>query len=212
MDKELFLETLLYRSPPHLIEHLRLVLFPLSFAVIIAFPLGILLTRPGWRRLANWVLSFLNAGQTIPPLAVIAVFLPFLGLGFRPAVIALTLYMLLPIARNTIAGILSVPEEVKEAARGMGMTSMQILMKVELPLSFPVVMAGIKTSTVLVVGTAVLASLVGGKGMGAIIFGGINFRQVELILAGTILIGLMAIVLERLLSFIELFFTPPHLK
>ncbi len=212
MDSQLFLDTLLQRSPPHILEHARLVLVPLGLAVLLAFPIGVFLTRPQYRRYAGRVMAVLNAGQTVPPLAVIAVFLPFLGLGFRPAVIALTIYALLPIARNTIAGISSVSEDVKEAARGMGMTPWEVFTQVELLLGLPVIMVGIKTSAVLTVGTAVLAALVGGRGMGAVIFAGINFFRPELILAGTLIIGLMAIILERLLTLAEWFILPRHLR
>ncbi len=212
MDSRLFLEALLQRSPPHILEHARLVLFPLLLAVLLAFPLGVMLTRPRYRHYSGRVLAVLNAGQTVPPLAVIAVFLPFLGLGFRPAVTALTIYALLPIARNTIAGISSVPEELKEAARGMGMTSWEVFARVELLLGLPVIMVGLKTSAVLTVGTAVLAALVGGRGMGAVIFAGINFFRPELILAGTLVIGLMAILLERMLTLLEYLILPRHMR
>ncbi len=207
-----FLSAMLERSPPHIIEHLQLVLIPLTIATAIAFPMGVLLTRPHFRRFTGRVMSILNAGQTIPPLAVIAIFFPFLGLGYLPAIIALTIYALLPIARNTLAGLASIPQEVINAGRGMGMTEWEILKQVEIPLSLPVVMSGIKTSAVLTAGTAALAALVGGKGMGAVIFAGINFFRVELILAGTIYIGIIAISLDRALSYVELRFTPNYMK
>lgn len=210
MDR--FIEAMFDRSPPYILEHLQLVLIPLAVATAIAFPVGVLLTRPRFRRYTNRVMAVFNAGQTIPPLAVIAVFFPFFGLGYRPALIALTIYALLPIARNTLAGLSGVPNEVKEAARGMGMTEWQILSQVEIPLSLPVVMSGIKTSAVLTAGTAALAALVGGKGMGAVIFAGINFFRMELILAGTIYIGLIAVLLDRFLTFIESRLTPLYMK
>lgn len=166
---------MLVPSSPFVWEHLQLVLIPLSIATLIAFPAGVLLTRPSLRHYTGRVMGIFNAGQTIPPLAVIAVFSPFFGLGYRPAVIALTIYALLPIARNTLAGLRGVPQEVKEAARGMGMKEWQVLSQAEIPLSLSVIMSGIKTSAVLTAGTAALAALVGGKGMGAIIFAGINF-------------------------------------
>ena len=207
-----FVEAMFDRSPPYILEHIQLVLIPLTIATAIAFPIGVLLTRPRYQRYTERVMSIFNAGQTIPPLAVIAVFFPFLGLGYRPALIALTIYALLPIARNTLAGLSGVPREVKEAARGMGMTEWQILTQVEIPLSLPVVMSGIKTSAVLTAGTAALAALIGGKGMGAVIFAGINFFRMELILAGTLYIGLIAILLDRILSFIENKLTPSYMK
>ncbi len=207
-DTERFITALIKQSPPHLLEHIQLVLIPLLIAFLIAFPAGILLTRPRLRRYSEKVMAVFNAGQTIPPLAVIALFFPFLGLGYRPALVALTIYALLPIARNTLSGIVGIAPEIKEAAKGMGMTGREILFKVEIPLSIPVIMTGVKTSAVLTAGTAALAAMVGGKGMGAVIFAGINFFRPELILAGTILIGLLAIVLDRLLTLIENLIAP----
>jgi osmoprotectant transport system permease protein len=211
-DPQIFLEAMTIKAPGYILEHLYLVLIPMGIALVIALPTGIILTRPGYRHLSRKVMAVLGAGQTIPPLAVIAVFFPFLGLGYGPAVLALTLYALLPIARNTITAISGVSEDIKEAARGMGMTPWQVLKRVELPLSVPGIMTGIKTSAVLTVSTAVLAALVGGKGMGAIIFAGINFFRPELILAGTIYIGTMAIIMERFISLMEWMITPAHLR
>ncbi len=212
LDPEIFLEAMTTGAPRYILEHLFLVLIPMSIALVIAMPTGIILTRAGYRHLSRKVMAVLSAGQTIPPLAVIAVFFPFLGLGYGPAVLALTIYALLPIARNTITAISGVPEDIKEAARGMGMTPWQVLKQVELPLSVPGIMAGIRTSAVLTVSTAVLAALVGGKGMGAIIFAGINFFRPELILAGTIYIGAMAVIIERCLTLMEWMMSPAHLR
>ena len=212
LDRQIFLEAMTIGAPGYILEHLYLVLIPMSIALAIALPTGIILTRPGYRHLTRKVMAVLGAGQTIPPLAVIAVFFPFLGLGYGPAVLALTIYALLPIARNTITAISGVSEDVKEAARGMGMTRWQVLKSVELPLSVPGIMAGIRTSAVLTVSTAVLAALVGGKGMGAIIFAGINFFRPELVLAGTIYIGAMAIIMERCITMMEWVMTPAHLR
>ncbi len=211
-DLDIFMDALTQRAPQYLVEHLQLVVIPLSIAAFIALSAGIILTRPGFRHLADRVMVLFNAGQTIPPLAVIAIFFPFLGLGYGPAILALTIYALLPISRNTIAAVSAVPREVLDAARGMGMTSWQVLCRVELPLSVPTIMAGIRTSAVLTVSTAVLAALVGGKGMGAIIFAGINFFRPELVLAGTIYIGAMAVAMERVIAFVEWLISPAHLK
>lgn len=210
MDR--FITTLLERSPPHAWEHLQLVLIPLSIAFAVAFPVAVLLTRPRFIKHAERVMALFNAGQTIPPLAVIAVFFPFLGLGREPALLALTIYALLPIARNTLAGLKGVSRDIIEAARGMGMTEWDILLRVEIPLSIPVVMAGVKISAILISGTAALGSLVGGGGMGAVIFAGIDFFRVELVLAGTLIIVAIAILLDRGLTVIESLLTPVHLK
>jgi len=211
-EMERFMTALLDRSPPHALEHLQLVLIPVVIAFLIAFTAAMLLTRERYVKYTDRVMTIFNIGQTIPPLAVIAVFFPFLGLGREPALFALTIYALLPIARNTLAGLKGVPGDVKEAARGMGMTEWEMLFKVEIPLSMPVVMAGIKISVVLTSGTAALGALVGGGGMGAVIFAGIDFFRAELIIAGTIIIGVIAITLDRLLTVIDNILTPPHMK
>ena len=211
-DMDLFINGLVNRSPSHAVEHLLLVIIPLSIAITVGCSIGIILTRPRFRWLTPQVMSVLNAGQCIPPLAVIAIFLPFLGLGWGPAIMALTIYCLLPITRNTIAGLDGVPHDVKESALGMGMSHREVFFKVEVPLSLPVVLAGVKTSTVLTVGTAVLASLVAAGGMGTVIFAGIDFFQQELIVAGTLVIGAIAIFFERLITLVERIFVPKHLR
>ena len=211
-DLNLFVDALIHQSPPHMLDHIMLVLIPLGIAITVGCSIGIVLTRPRFRWLTPQVMSILNAGQCIPPLAVIAIFLPFLGLGWGPAVMALTIYCLLPITRNTIAGLDGVSDEVKESAKGMGMSNQEVFWKVEVPLRLPVVLSGVKTSTVLTVGTAVLASLVGAGGMGVVIFAGIDFFQQELIVAGTLIIGAIAIFIERIITLIERIFVPKHLR
>jgi len=212
MSLDELLSALIYRSPPHIIEHLQIVSLSLFAAVLISFPLGIILTRHNYKHYGERVLAILNIGQTIPPLAVICIFLPFFGIGTRPAVFALTIYALLPIARNTIAGLTSVPNDIKESARGMGMKDKEVLMQVELPLSLPVILTGIKTSAILTIGTATLAALVGAGGMGAVIFAGINFFKVELVIAGTLVLAIMAIIFERMIAIFEIVLLPKHMR
>ncbi len=211
-EMERFISALIDRSPPHALVHLQLVLIPVAIAFLIAFPVAVMLTRRRFMKYTDRVMTFFNMGQTIPPLAIIAVFFPFLGLGREPALFALTIYALLPIARNTLAGLKGVPQEIKEAARGVGMSEWEMLTKVEIPLSMPVVMAGVKISVVLTSGTAALGALVGGGGMGAVIFAGIDFFRAELIVAGTLIIAAIAIVLDRILTLIDSMLTPPHMK
>lgn len=209
---ERFISALIDRSPPHALVHMQLVLIPVVVAFLIAFPVAVLLTRRRFMKYTDRVMTIFNMGQTIPPLAIIAIFFPFLGLGREPALFALTIYALLPIARNTLAGLKGVPQDVKEAARGVGMSEWEMLMRVEIPLSMPVVMAGVKISVVLTSGTAALGALVGGGGMGAVIFAGIDFFRAELIVAGTLVIGAIAIILDRILTLIDYMLTPPHMK
>ena len=209
---EEFLTALIDRSPPHILEHLYLVVVAVSMAVIISFPLSVVLTREKFYHLSGKFLGLFNIGQTVPPLAVISIFLPFLGVGTGPALLALTIYALLPIARNTIAGLMKVPQEMKEAARGMGMNNWEVFFQVEIPFSLPVILTGLKTSVVLTIGTATLASLVGAGGMGAVLFAGIDFFQSELILAGTFVLALMAICFERMITLVEWLVLPRHMR
>jgi osmoprotectant transport system permease protein len=209
MDRERLLLALFERAPQHIIEHLIIVGIVLLVATAIALPIAIFLTRPKYKKYNGPILSVLNAGQTIPPLAVIAIFLPVLGLGFKSAIYALVLYGLLPIARNSIAGLTGVSPEIKEAARGMGMNAKKVLFQVELPLALPIIIAGIRTSSVLTVSTATLAGLIGAGGLGRLIIAGLNMNWSEFILVGAGLGAIMAISLDRLMTYIEKRFGPP---
>ncbi|MFC2050404.1 ABC transporter permease [Chloroflexota bacterium] len=183
--------------------HLEMVLIAEGIAIAIGVPLGILVTRPGFKKLATPVISGANIGQSIPSLAVIAIMAPLLGFGFQSAIVALVIYGLLPIIRNSYAGINNIDPAIVEAARGMGMTRGQIARKIELPLALPVIMAGIRVSTVITVGTAELAVLVGGAGLGRITLTGVFSRQVLTILQGAAPTAAIAITLGFVLERIE---------
>lgn len=180
------------------LEHLKLVVVSEVLAIAVAVPLGILATRDD--RVQSVAETGGNIAQTIPPLAVIALMLPLLGLGFLPAVVGLFTYTLLPIMMNTIAGIESVNDDTVEAARGMGMSDWELLRKIHLPLALPVIFAGIRTSTVLNVGTAYLAFFIGGGGLGVWVIGGIKLFNTPQLLAGAIAGALLAITLDGTLS------------
>ncbi len=192
--------------------HLQMVLVAELLAIVIAVPLAILVTRPRFRRLATPVIFGGNVGQTLPSLAVIAIMAPLLGFGLNSAIVALTIYGLLPVLRNSYVGINNIQPAIVEAARGMGMTRGQIARKVELPLALPVIMAGIRISTVITVGTAELAVLVGGKGLGRITLTGVLSRQPLLILQGAAPTAAMAIILGFILENIERWMTPRGLR
>lgn len=181
--------------------HIGLTMISLILAIIFAVPAGILIARR--RKLAKFVLGFAGILQTIPSIAMLGVMIPLLGIGPKPAIIALFLYALLPILRNTYTGIQNVDPVVVDAARGMGMSKWQILMKVELPLAFPVLMAGIRTATVINVGVATLAAYIAAGGLGEFIFGGIALNNSNMILAGAIPAALLAILLDALLSVLQ---------
>ena len=184
-------------------EHLILVGVSLFFAIIIAFPLGIILTRPPFKKWSNKIMAFLNTAQGVPSLAVVAIFLPIMGIGFKPSIVALTLYGLLPIVRNTIAGINNVDADILEAAKGMGMNNKLILRKIEIPLALPIIIAGIQTSAGLTVGTAAIAVLIGGGGLGNLIFGGITNFNPALILTGSLMTAVIAIILDQTIGYLQ---------
>lgn len=183
-------------------EHLQISMISLGIAILIAVPLGVLLTR--YRRIAEPIIGTSAVLQTIPSLAVLAFLIPFLGIGIKPAIVALVLYGLLPILRNTYTGITGVDPALKEASRGMGMNMWKQLMKVELPIAMPVIMAGIRTSMVLIVGTTTIAALIGAGGLGDIILLGLDRGgDIPLVLLGAIPAALLAIMLDFILRLFE---------
>jgi osmoprotectant transport system permease protein len=188
----------LYRQT---IEHLGLTFASLLFALLLSIPLAIFLTRR--RAWANLVIGLVGVIQTIPSIALLGLLLPLLGIGTVPAIVALFLYALLPIVRNTYSGILEVDQNVKEAAKGMGLSSAQILTKVELPLAMPVIFAGVRTATVINVGVATLSALIGAGGLGEFIFRGISLNNMTMLLAGAIPAAILALLLDFLLGLIE---------
>jgi osmoprotectant transport system permease protein len=183
------------------LTHIGLTFISLLIAVFIGLPLGILIARK--RKLSGTVLGIAGVLQTIPSIALLGFLIPILGIGAKPAIFALLIYALLPIIRNTYTGITGVDATIKEAARGMGMSSNQILFKVELPLAMPVILAGIRTATVINVGVATLASLIAAGGLGEFIFGGISLNNTNMILAGAIPAALLAIIFDFLLSRVQ---------
>ncbi len=209
-------------------RHLQMVFITELIVIPIGVPLGILVTRPGFRKLATPIIGGANAGQSIPSMAIVAIMVPILSglisqfpilssLGFRafgllPAIIALSIWGLLPILRNTYAGINSIDPAIVEAARGMGMTRGQIARRIELPLALPVIMTGIRISTVVVVGTATLAALIAAGGLGRIILAGVVSSIPLITLQGAAPTAALAITLGAILEFVERRMTPRGLK
>jgi osmoprotectant transport system permease protein len=186
------------------LEHLQLVAVAMLLAAAIAIPAAIELTRfAAWRR---WIVGFANIMQTVPSLALFGFLIPVPligGIGKRTAIVALVLYALLPILRNTLVGILGVDRAVRESAVAMGMTASQILWQVEMPLAAPTILAGVRVATVATIGTATIAAAIGGGGLGVFIFRGIASVDTAQILAGAIPAALMAIVADEALGWIE---------
>jgi osmoprotectant transport system permease protein len=186
------------------VEHLFLVSLSIAIAAALAIPAGILLTRRTF--LQRWVLGFANIMQTVPSLALFGFLipLPFLGgIGKHTAIVALVLYALLPILRNTLTGILSVDPAVRESAIAMGMTGRQLLWEVELPLGVRTILAGLRIATVTTIGTATIAAAIGGGGLGVFIFRGLASVDTTLLLAGAVPAAVLALAADRGLEWIE---------
>ena len=187
-------------------EHFLISILALNLGAAIGVPIGILLTR--CKRLSQAVLSFCSILQTVPSLALLAIMVPFFGVGKLPAAIALIIYSLLPIIRNTYLGMNSVDKNIIDASKGMGMTPGQMIARVQVPLAFPVIMSGIRLSSVYMVAWATLASYIGGGGLGDFIFMGLNNFNFYAIIAGTVPVTLMALLFDGVLSVLEHKFTP----
>jgi len=190
--------------------HIQLVFLSMLFAVIVGIALGIMITRVG--SLKGITLGTAGILQTVPSLAMLGFMIPLFGIGMKTAIVALFLYSLLPIIRNTYTGITDVDQSIVEAARGMGMKNWQILLKVQLPLALSVIMAGIRTAAVINVGTATLAAFIGAGGLGEFIFLGIQRNIEALTLLGAIPAAILALVLDYLLGLLEKLTTPKGLK
>ncbi len=183
------------------LQHILLALAGILSGAALAIPGGIFISRhPRWGPPIIQVTSML---YTIPSLALLGILIPFLGLGWSPTIVALTLYSLLPLLRNTYVGIVEVDEFVKEAAIGMGATDRQLFIQVEWPLVLPFIMAGLRTVTVMTIGIATLGALVGAGGLGVLIFRGLHMMDNSLLLAGTLPVALMAVAADNLLEWVE---------
>ncbi|MBJ7571679.1 glycine betaine/carnitine/choline/choline sulfate ABC transporter permease OpuCB [Bacillus halotolerans] len=205
-----FLQTnggeLLYKTG----EHLYISLIAVVLGIIVAVPLGVLLTR--MKKGAGAVIGVVNIVQTLPSLAILAFFIPLLGVGKVPAIVALFFYSVLPILRNTYTGIKGVNKNLLESGKGIGMTGWEQIRLVEIPLAIPIIMAGIRTSTIYLIGWATLASFIGGGGLGDYIFIGLNLYQPEYIIGGAVPVTILAIIIDYLLAVTERKVTPKGLQ
>lgn len=189
-----------------MVEHLTVSLVALCLGVIVAVPLGIFIVR--YKKLAQGVVSFCSILQTIPSLALLAIMVPLFGVGKTPAILALFVYSLLPILRNTYLGMMSVDKNLLDAAKGMGMTQTQVILKVQLPLALQVIMSGVRLSAVYVIGWATIASYVGAGGLGDYIFAGMNNFNFGFIISATVLVTLLALGTDFVLARLEVKLTP----
>ncbi|PAF20544.1 amino acid ABC transporter permease [Terribacillus saccharophilus] len=190
-------------------RHFLMSAYGVLFAGIVGIPVGILIAR--YSKLSPWVISFVNVIQTVPALALLAVLMLVMGLGTNTVILALFLYSLLPIIKNTYTGILGVDKTLKEAGNAMGMTRFQILRMVELPLSLSVIMAGLRTALVIAIGIATIGTFIGAGGLGSIIVRGTNAAEGgAIILAGAIPTALMAVMADFVMGWFERLLSPAN--
>jgi len=202
------------------LDHISMVFWTMLFAIPLGVAIGVILTRPGFSRISTPVMAVVSMGQAIPSLALIAIIaiLPLsigtfaFGFNFQTVIVALVVYGLMPIIRNSYIGIHSIDPAIIESAEGMGMTRWQIFHKIELPIALPVIVTGVRISIILVIGTAVLAVLVGGGGLGVPTFRGVFNNSPHLIIQGAAPTAAMAIIFGYLLETIENLITPRGLK
>jgi osmoprotectant transport system permease protein len=187
-------------------EHFYISSLALLLGVVVAVPLGIVLTR--FKRYSGFIISFVSILQTVPSLALLALMIPLFGIGKVPAIVALFIYSLLPILRNTFIGISNVDSNIVDSAKGMGMTENQIILQVKLPLAAPVIMSGIRLAGVYVIAWATLASYIGAGGLGDYIFNGLNVYDQEMIIWGTLPVTLLALLADFLLGKLERVVSP----
>jgi len=185
-------------------QHLALFGFSMLAALLLGLGIGIFVTRPGGDpRLGRIALSLTGALQAVPPVAVIALAFLFAGIGAAPAILALALYSVAPIAFNTTSGLMSIPDALSQAARGLGFTNRQILARIQLPLAIPAIMAGLRSAATINIGTATIASVIGGGGLGDVIFMGLKLYRADMILTGAGACALLALGADGLLALAE---------
>jgi ABC-type proline/glycine betaine transport system permease subunit len=178
------------------VEHIQLTLLAAAIVLVIAIPVGIALTRRPLRFLTAPVLAVANVGQAAPAIGVIVLLAFWVGFGFWAATLSLVLYAVLPVLRNTMVGLQQVDARLIEAGRGMGMSSTAVLFRVELPLAVPVMLSGVRTALVLLVGTAALATFVNGGGLGVLITTGVNLSLTPVLVTGALLVALLALLID----------------
>lgn len=193
-----------------MLEHFYISVIALLIAVVVSVPIGIMLSK--LKRTSSIVLTIAGVLQTIPTLAVLAVMIPIFGVGKTPAIIALFIYVLLPMLNNTVLGVQNIDRNVKDAAISMGMTRFQLMKDIELSLALPMILSGIRLSSVYVISWATLASYVGAGGLGDFVFNGLNLYNPYMIVSAAVLVTLLALIVDFLLSLVEKWIIPKGLK
>jgi osmoprotectant transport system permease protein len=184
-------------------EHIIISFTVIVLSVLVTVPLAVYMTKIKSDKVKNTIFNTANVFQTIPTIALLAIMIPLLGIGFTPAVVALFLYALLPLLRNTYAGMQSVDPEIIEAAKGMGLSTFQCLFKIELPVALPYVMSGIRVTSVYIISWTTLAALIGAGGLGDLVLAGIGYNDQIMIFTGTILAIIIAVLLDLVFGRVE---------
>jgi osmoprotectant transport system permease protein len=193
-------------------DHIKLTVTATVIVIVIAIPLGILLTRPSMKWLNPIAVNIANVGQAAPAVGLLVLFTFWLGTGFKTAVIGLVVYAILPILQNTIVGLRQVDQRTVEASRGIGYSGARTLIQVELPLAVPVILNGVRTALVILVGTATLSTFIGATSLGTLITTGVTLFLPKLLVSGAVLVGLLALTIDWLGRLFELFATPRGLS
>ncbi|WP_040701540.1 ABC transporter permease [Nocardia vinacea] len=191
-----------------ILAHIKLTVVATVIVVVVAIPLGIALTRPALKRFEPIVVNIANIGQAAPAAGLLVLFTFWLGTGFRTAIVGLVVYAILPILQNTIVGLRQVDQRTIEASRGIGFSGTRTLFQVELPLAVPVILNGVRTALVILVGTATLSTFIGATSLGTLITTGVTLFLPKLLISGAILVGLLALVIDWLGRLVELAATP----
>jgi osmoprotectant transport system permease protein len=183
--------------------HIFIFLVALTFSTVIGMAISIFVTREGREKIGRIILSVMGAAQSVPSLVIIALIFIFVGIGVKPAIIALVIYGLVPIVFNATSGILSVRPNIIEAGKGMGLTQNQLLWRVKIPIALPVIMGGIRSSSTIIIGSATVAAVIGGGGLGDFIFIGLKLQKPEMLITGAITVSLLAIIVDYIMAKIE---------
>ncbi len=185
------------------VEHITISFTVAIISILFTIPLAVFMTKMKSDKIRNTIFNIANIFQTIPTIALLAIMIPIFGIGFTPAIVALFLYALLPLLRNTYAGMESIDPEIVEAAKGMGFSSLQRLIKVELPIALPYIMSGIRVTSVYIISWTTLAALIGAGGLGDLVLAGIGYNDTFMIFTGAFLAIIIAIILDVLLAGVE---------
>lgn len=187
----------------YIYDHIIISFTVIISGIVFSIPLAVYMTKMKSSKIKNGIFNIANILQTIPPIALLAIMVPLFGIGFTPAVVALFMYSLLPLLRNTYAGIKSIDQDIIDAAKGMGYSTLQSVFKIELPVALPYVMSGIRVSSVYIISWTALAALIGAGGLGDLILAGIGYNDQYMIFTGTIAAIVIAIILDLVLGGVE---------